>query len=108
MIVKQMRASMELFLHELGLPKNVKGYRYLLCAAELAAEGVPIGPAMLSEVGERNGSRYHFVRKSLQCAMERILKTDAGRRYLGECDGQDLYFFLTQLFLKAYAHGAPQ
>lgn len=50
-----MKKSVKECLQEWKVPRHYVGYQYLLDAADLYAQGVPVGWPMLFQIGEKRG-----------------------------------------------------
>ena len=60
-----MKKSVKECLQEWKVPRHYVGYQYLLDAADLYAQGVPVGWPMLFQIGEKRGRAMFRVRKGL-------------------------------------------
>ena len=70
-----MKKSVKECLQEWKVPRHYVGYQYLLDAADLYAQGVPVGWPMLFQIGEKRGRAMFRVRKGLYTVVKYVRAT---------------------------------
>ena len=65
-------------MQEWKVPRHYVGYQYLLDAADLYAQGVPVGWPMLFQIGEKRGRAMFRVRKGLYTVVKYVRATPFG------------------------------
>ncbi|MFR1234019.1 MAG: hypothetical protein ACLSCQ_11550 [Evtepia gabavorous] len=73
-----MKKSVKECLQEWKVPRHYVGYQYLLDAADLYAQGVPVGWPMLFQIGEKRGRAMFRVRKGLYTVVKYVRATPFG------------------------------
>ena len=73
-----MKKSVKECLQEWKVPRHYVGYQYLLDAADLYAQGVPVGWPMLLQIGEKRGRAMFRVRKGLYTVVKYVRATPFG------------------------------
>ena len=73
-----MKKSVKECLQEWKVPRHYVGYQYLLGAADLYAQGVPVGWPMLFQIGEKRGRAMFRVRKGLYTVVKYVRATPFG------------------------------
>lgn len=91
--------QMDYLLHLLNLTWNSAGYRYLLYAADLVADGIRVGPDLLKDISDLTGIPVNRLSKSLQKTWSELNKTELGRKAIDGCAPGDLYGFLSHMIL---------
>jgi len=72
------KKSVKECLQEWKVPRHYVGYQYLLDAADLYAQGVPVGWPMLFQIGEKRGRAMFRVRKGLYTVVKYVRATPFG------------------------------